>query len=61
MSQKIKAQVIAAFNDRENVGVVYNVGDTFEGSQQRIDELTAGGYLMQLEEKASKAESKKEC
>ncbi len=50
MSQKIKAQVIAAFNDREHKSDTYQIGDTFEGSKNRVDELMAGGYLAPIEE-----------
>lgn len=60
MSQTIKACVIAAFNDRENPIATYNVGDTFEGSQERVNELMCGGYLAAFEDKKPKAAPKKE-
>lgn len=58
MSELIKAKVIAAFNDRENIGAVYQVGDTFEGAAERVDELTIGGYLEPIEKKPKKASEK---
>ena len=45
MNKLIKARVIVAFSDRENLANVYQVGDTFQGTQERVDELTAGGYV----------------
>lgn len=58
MEQLNKARVIAAFRDRETK-VTYGVGDEFEGSQERIEELTFGGYLAPIEKKP-KAAPKKE-
>lgn len=58
MEQLIKARVVAAFRDRESL-TVYNVGDEFEGSAGRVDELTNGGYLAPIEKKP-KAAPKKE-
>ena len=58
MEQLNKARVIAAFRDRETKAI-YNVGDEFEGSAERVDELTSGGYLAPIEKKP-KAASKKE-
>lgn len=59
MEQLNKARVVAAFRDRENKAVVYSVGDEFEGSKERIEELTIGGYLAPIEKKP-KAAPKKE-
>ena len=58
MEQLSKARVVAVFRDRET-SVVYNVGDEFEGSAERVDELTNGGYLAPIEKKP-KAAPKKE-
>lgn len=61
MAKTIKARVIVAFTDRENLANVYQVGDTFEGCEERVDELAAGGYLEEIEaSKKPKAEPKKE-
>jgi len=60
MSQTIKARVIAAFNDRENPKSTYTVGDVFEGSPERVNELMCGGYLAAIEGKKPKAAPKKE-
>lgn len=54
MSKLIKSRVIVAFRDRENLANVYQVGDTFEGSQERTDELTTGGYLAPITTTAKK-------
>ena len=58
MEQLTKAHVVAVFRDRET-SVVYNVGDEFEGSAERVDELTSGGYLAPIDKKP-KAAPKKE-
>jgi hypothetical protein len=58
MSKPIKARVLVAFTDRENIMNVYQVGDTFEGAAGRVDELVAGGYVEAVE--AAKKEPKKE-
>ncbi len=58
MEQLTKARVVAVFRDRET-SVVYNVGDEFEGSAERVDELTIGGYLAPIDKKP-KAAPKKE-
>ena len=61
MAKTIKARVIVAFSDRENLANVYQVGDTFEGFEERVDELAAGGYLEEIEApKKPKEEPKKE-
>ena len=60
MCRTSKAKVIAAFNDRENPAETYQVGDTFEGTEERINELVYGGYLAPVEEKTQKQEPKKE-
>lgn len=58
MEQLTKARVVAVFRDRET-SVVYNVSDEFEGSAERVDELTNGGYLAPIDKKP-KAAPKKE-
>ena len=58
MEQLNKARVVAVFRDRET-SVVYNVGDEFEGTAERVYELTSGGYLAPIDKKP-KAAPKKE-
>lgn len=58
MEQLTKARVVAVFRDRET-SVVYSVGDEFEGSAERVDELISGGYLAPIDKKP-KAAPKKE-
>lgn len=58
MSKLIKARVLVAFTDRENIMNVYQVGDTFEGTAERVDELIADGYVEAAE--SAKKEPKKE-
>ena len=45
MNKSIKARVLVAFTDREDFTNVYQIGDTFQGTQARVDELAAGGYV----------------
>ena len=54
MEQLTKSRVVAVFRDRET-SVVYSVGDEFEGSAERVDELTSGGYLAPIEKKPKAA------
>lgn len=58
MSQPIKARVIVAFTDKNDLTRVYNVGDVFEGEQARIDELIASGHVETVD-KAAKAQKPK--
>lgn len=46
---KVKAQVIADFTDRENFANVYHIGDAFEGTQERVDELIASGHVKPID------------
>lgn len=48
----MKAKVIARFRDRFNPEkVIYQVGDIFEGSDERVAELAAGGWVEPIVEK----------
>ena len=49
MSQPIKARVIVAFTDKNDMSSVYQIGDTFESTQARVNELVTGGYVEQLD------------
>lgn len=58
MNQPIKARVIVAFTDKNDLTRVYSVGDVFEGEQARIDELIASGHVETVN-KATKAQKPK--
>lgn len=47
----MKAKVIARFRDRFNPENIYQVGDTFEGTDERVAELAAGGWVEPIAEK----------
>lgn len=49
MSQPIKARVIVAFTDKNDMSSVYQIGDMFEGTQERVNELVTGGYVELLD------------
>ena len=49
MSQPIKARVIVAFTDKNDMSSVYQVGDTIEGTQERVNELIASGHAEALD------------
>lgn len=49
MSQPIKARVIVAFTDKNDMSSVYQIGDTFEGTQERVNELITSGHVEQLD------------
>ncbi len=56
-----KAIVKVAFTDKENMTDVYYVGDVFEGSEERINELIASGHVeMQAARRRRKATTAKE-
>lgn len=55
----MKANVKAAFTDRENMSDVYYPGDVFEGSDERVNELAAGGYVEAVEAKPKPARRRK--
>ena len=57
-SKQVKARVLVAFSDRENLANVYQVGETFTGTQERVDELAGGGYVKPI--KTAKQEQQKE-
>lgn len=38
------ARVISRFRDRET-GVVYDTGDAYPGSEERVEELAAAGFV----------------
>jgi hypothetical protein len=48
------ARVIVDFRDREHMEKTYYVGDMFEGSDERVEELIAGGYVEKIAEAAKK-------
>ena len=41
----MKATVIIPFTDKEHMDNVYYQGDTFEGSEERINELVNSGHV----------------
>lgn len=47
----MKAKVVFRFRDRLNEKDIYEVGDTFEGSDERVAELAAGGWVEPIVEK----------
>lgn len=47
----MKAKVVFRFRDRLNEKDIYEVGDTFEGSDERVAELAANGYVEPIAEK----------
>lgn len=48
----MKAKAKAKFRDRFNPENIYEVGDIFEGSEERIAELAKGGWVEPIVEKA---------
>lgn len=46
----MKALVIQAFTDKETMTDVYHEGDTFEGNEERINELVIGGYVQLVDD-----------
>ena len=46
----MKAVVKVAFTDKTNMSDVYYAGDTFEGSEKRIEELTISGHVEPMNE-----------
>lgn len=55
----MKATVKTAFTDRENMSDVYYPGDVFEGTEERVNELAAGGYVEAVEAKPKPARRRK--
>lgn len=53
------AKVKVAFTDKENMTDVYYVGDVFEGSEERINELIASGHVEATVDEKPKAEKPK--
>lgn len=47
----MKAKAIARFRDRFNPTCIYEVGDVFEGTDERVAELAAGGLVEPIVEK----------
>lgn len=57
----VKAKVLVTFRDREHMENVYQQGGVFEGTQERVNELAAGGYVKQIPQtQAKKAKPTKE-
>lgn len=46
----MKAKVTKAFYDLEHPENTYQPGDVFEGSEQRVKGLVAGGFVLACEE-----------
>lgn len=49
MAKPIKARVIVAFTDKNDMSTVYSVGDTFEGTTERVNELIISGHVEPLD------------
>jgi hypothetical protein len=41
----MKAKVLIAFTDRENMADVYYPGDVFVGTEKRVNELVTSGHV----------------
>lgn len=52
----MKARVVVPFTDKTTMADVYQVGDTFEGTKERVSELVTGGYVVIENGKEKKAE-----
>ena len=50
MEKLVKARVIVAFTDKNNLMNAYSAGDTFEGTEERVSELADGGDVKQVDE-----------
>lgn len=50
MEGQVKARVIVAFTDKTNFNDVYREGDTFEGTEERVNELVCGGYVVKADD-----------
>ena len=46
----MKAEVITSFHDRLDPSTCYQVGDVYEGTEERIIELADGGYVRAIED-----------
>ena len=46
----MKAEVINSFHDRLDPSTCYQVGDVYEGSDERIIELADSGHVRPIEE-----------
>ena len=46
----MKAEVINPFHDRLDPSTCYQVGDVYEGTEERIIELADGGYVRAIED-----------
>ena len=53
----MEAKVIVAFTDKNDYSRVYNVGDTFKGSDERVAELVASGHVEAISEKKQRKAS----
>lgn len=41
----MQAKVITAFQDKNHLEAIYRYGDTFVGSEDRVKELAAAGFV----------------
>jgi hypothetical protein len=53
-------KVIKAFRDRTSDGQRFHVGELYEGDQERLDELSALGFLEAVEEKPDSDDDKQQ-
>lgn len=53
-------KVIKAFRDRTSDGQRFHVGELYEGDQERLDELSALGFLETVEEKPDSDDDKQQ-
>lgn len=53
-------KVIKSFRDRTSDGKRFHVGELYEGDQERLDELSALGFLEAVEEEPTDPDKEKE-
>lgn len=53
-------KVIKSFRDRTSDGQRFHVGELYEGDQERLDELSALGFLESVEEEPTDSDKDKE-
>lgn len=53
-------KVIKSFRDRTSDGQRFHVGELYEGDQERLDELSALGFLESVEEEPTYPDKNKE-
>lgn len=54
----MKALVKVAFTDKTNMVDVYYPDDVFEGSEERVNELIGGGYVVAAETETAEEKPK---